>query len=360
MNLIIKQALVCLEKANYAGYFEEMDKISIPEHLKNNYAIHKAKYSKGKDEWDFDQHLKTFATTVDKFLSEEYKQKSNILNYIDENRILEFIEADLNTVFEILNEVFEDSNDKYNQLYKRSEKQDFNTSTYRNNLEQFIKGNKKDITVHFESLKEDEIQEAKDFTNKSDKEYELLRKLNFNVPLKHFRDLSNTKKSLLPFIIRGEGNYGQKWLYNKLVYDYFERFEPFVKPSLIDFNERNITTFENLLDALCDELNIEGYKDKPLRKKKTMVKNQLLDKMDTTSQILIFKGACASLAEDFEEFYEILLFISDEIEDSKYVDTKCIVLLIENEEHKLSDHQDKFIFLSKTPSYKAKTIKEFV
>lgn len=59
MNPIIKKALVCLENANYAGYFEELDKVSMPSILKNPYATHKGKFIAGKYDW-----ILTFYRTV--------------------------------------------------------------------------------------------------------------------------------------------------------------------------------------------------------------------------------------------------------------------------------------------------------
>lgn len=357
MNPIIKKALDYLENANYSSYFEELDKISMPSIFKTPYATHKGKFIAGKYDWDFKQNLEVFAKQVDKYLSENFRQKSSILNHIEENTVLKLIEDDIEFVLSALNEVFEGTFDDNNEKYSKLKKQDFSNSTYRNQLDKFIKTNKKIIIEYFKSSKEDETEEAKAPTNKFDKEYELLRKLNFTTPLKYFKHLcTKTEKPLLSFIIRGNGKYGQEWLCHKLIHDYFENFNFFVKPLLIDFKEININTSETFLDELCKEFGITSYENKSVSRKKTMVKNQLLSKMETTSQILIFKNVCNSLIENFEDFYDILLFLSHEIEDCEHIDKKCIVLLIENEEHKLSDHEDKFIFLSKTPFHEAMII----
>lgn len=63
MHKTIQKALSNLENANFAGYFDEMDKIQdqIPSHLKPIYATHKNKFIAGQKEWDFHQQLAVFA-----------------------------------------------------------------------------------------------------------------------------------------------------------------------------------------------------------------------------------------------------------------------------------------------------------
>ena len=71
MNPIIKRALFYLENANYAGYFEELDKISMPFILKNSYSTHKGKFIAGKCDWDFAQQLSAFSSELDAQLPKE-------------------------------------------------------------------------------------------------------------------------------------------------------------------------------------------------------------------------------------------------------------------------------------------------
>jgi hypothetical protein len=68
MHPIIQQALKHLEGANYAGFFEEMDKI-VPANMQNLYNEHKGKFMAGKQEWNFHQQLEVFAKEVGKTLS---------------------------------------------------------------------------------------------------------------------------------------------------------------------------------------------------------------------------------------------------------------------------------------------------
>lgn len=69
MNPNIQSALQALEEANYVGYFAEMDKVSIPAHLRNTYATHKGVFAYGQTPFDFHQKLEVFAREVDKQLN---------------------------------------------------------------------------------------------------------------------------------------------------------------------------------------------------------------------------------------------------------------------------------------------------
>ncbi|MCC5944396.1 MAG: hypothetical protein JJT94_05630 [Bernardetiaceae bacterium] len=68
MNPHIENALKCLENANYAGYFEEMDKVEIPKHLKTTHEEHRGRFMAGKESHNFAQQLRIFAKEVDKSL----------------------------------------------------------------------------------------------------------------------------------------------------------------------------------------------------------------------------------------------------------------------------------------------------
>jgi hypothetical protein len=77
MNNNIKKALDYLEEANYAGYFEEMDKITMPPHLKPVYAQHKSIFIAGAAPYNFHQILTVFAKDFDLHLSNENPKTDN-------------------------------------------------------------------------------------------------------------------------------------------------------------------------------------------------------------------------------------------------------------------------------------------
>ncbi|TAE06919.1 MAG: hypothetical protein EAZ95_18825 [Bacteroidetes bacterium] len=64
-NPHITQALEHLQKAHYAGYFEEMDKVTMPNHLQPIYATYKSQFMQGLKTVEFFQQLEVFAKEVD-------------------------------------------------------------------------------------------------------------------------------------------------------------------------------------------------------------------------------------------------------------------------------------------------------
>lgn len=66
-NIHIEKALAHLQKANYAGYFEEMDKI-VPASLRPPYQDHKGIFIAGQQPFNFYQQLTVFAKQVEEEL----------------------------------------------------------------------------------------------------------------------------------------------------------------------------------------------------------------------------------------------------------------------------------------------------
>ena len=74
MQPSIQKAIAALQNANYAGYFEEMDKI-VPVSLQNPYQEHKGKFMSGNYPYNFYQQLEVFAREVDKSIKNEPANK---------------------------------------------------------------------------------------------------------------------------------------------------------------------------------------------------------------------------------------------------------------------------------------------
>jgi hypothetical protein len=64
MDLTIQKALEHLANANYAGYFEEMDKVAMPKQWQAPYANHKGVFIAGQAPWNFYQQLDTLAHEI--------------------------------------------------------------------------------------------------------------------------------------------------------------------------------------------------------------------------------------------------------------------------------------------------------
>jgi hypothetical protein len=72
MNFNIQKALSHLQDANYADYFEEMDKV-VPQNLQTPYQEHKGKFIAGQAPYNFHQMLEVFAREVEKALTNPNK-----------------------------------------------------------------------------------------------------------------------------------------------------------------------------------------------------------------------------------------------------------------------------------------------
>lgn len=69
LNPNIEKALTCLQNADYAGYFDEMDKVEMPKESQNPYATNKSIYYSGQPiPHDFAQKLEVFAKDVNRAL----------------------------------------------------------------------------------------------------------------------------------------------------------------------------------------------------------------------------------------------------------------------------------------------------
>ncbi len=90
MNPHIQKALQHINNANYAGYFEEMNKVSIPNNLMAIYSRQKGVFIGGQAPYDFHIQLMTFAREVDKsILGENDKSSTNTYGIEQEVKGLE-------------------------------------------------------------------------------------------------------------------------------------------------------------------------------------------------------------------------------------------------------------------------------
>lgn len=95
MNENIKKALQNLENANYAGYFEEMDRLELPNALKAQFSTMKGRFISGQTSYDYAQQLTTFTRMVDSAISEQPTEnldttKQELIELIDNVQIAEF------------------------------------------------------------------------------------------------------------------------------------------------------------------------------------------------------------------------------------------------------------------------------
>lgn len=80
MNPHIQKALQHINNANYAGYFEELDKLKIPNELMATYGNLKGIFISGQAPFNFHLQLMTFAREIDKPVSNSQDATLNINN----------------------------------------------------------------------------------------------------------------------------------------------------------------------------------------------------------------------------------------------------------------------------------------
>lgn len=142
MNSTIQKALAALQNANYSVYFEEMDKV-VPVSLKNPYQEHKSKFISGNYPHNFYQQLEVFAKNllVEDTTVISSNSGNSLLNKMKKDEIIVLIDKDLDSVFDILDDIFKDGNGAYNDLCKEyiSRPNNFDIATFRSKLKRLVK-----------------------------------------------------------------------------------------------------------------------------------------------------------------------------------------------------------------------------
>lgn len=91
MHKTIEKALIALQDANYAGYFEAMDEL-VPKNLLTPYQEHKNKFISGQYPHHFYQQLEVLAKEVDKQILSIKKNKNTIAKNNNPNLLKDLYE----------------------------------------------------------------------------------------------------------------------------------------------------------------------------------------------------------------------------------------------------------------------------
>lgn len=83
MDKIINKALENLEGADYAKFFEEIDKVidKMPSHMKTLYNEHRGRFMANKEDWNFAQQLELFVKTLKKMIHDNQHDVINESNF---------------------------------------------------------------------------------------------------------------------------------------------------------------------------------------------------------------------------------------------------------------------------------------
>ncbi len=274
---------------------------------------------------------------------------------MDIKQIKALLEKDLEGVFEILDEVFANLNGTYNDLCNEyiTRPENFSLSTFRGKLKRFINISKTDIQEYFAGTEED--VNVKTVTTSTSETYTLLCHLDFKKQVKYFEDMIESKKPVIPFVVRAAENYGQRWLYNRLIHHYQEK-RVVHKTFLIDLTELNINSLDNLIDYLSEQIvqkyNPTDSRDAKVRK----LRRDLSTMISTASQFIVLKNAYTFIhSTEFNDFYGLL---DDFYQEIKILESehKCIFLFVEQSLEPYA-HSEYCTFSSETQSFKAKTDK---
>jgi len=277
------------------------------------------------------------------------------MKIVDE--IVKLIKSDIEEAFDILDEVFSDTNSIYNDLNKEyaSRPNNFDMETFRSKLKRFVKINSKHIINYHASLA---VDSSNIYELSNDLIYEILCKLNFKKQVEYFDLICECDKSLIPFVVRAKGDrFGQKWLCTRLINCYEANSH---EPIVVDMKTTR-QNLQQLVEYLIEEIlrlgmegDLQNWKDryseyKPkekIERAKQKLTTVLYDKAKTATQFIIIKNAFNHINSDvdaFFDFHQLLINLNRVIDET---DHKCILIFVEETpqpymcgEHYLCTHE---------------------
>ncbi|MEN0046169.1 MAG: hypothetical protein AAF806_03810 [Bacteroidota bacterium] len=237
-------------------------------------------------------------------------------------------------VLEVLDEVFKDDNPLYNKLNERYIERPigYADTTFKSKLLRFVKRYKRDIEKYIQGIREDKTFQQDNSLKSYDYLYKLLCDLDFKHQVEYFNTVVKTPRAVIPFVIRAERNFGQKWLYNRLINHYANQKKPIHRPLVFNFEELKLDTF-GFLEELSKGLEIkisriqEEYEVNFAR-----IINGLCKNAQTATQFIIIENAYSFLHASslFDSFYHKLLKELEKYMRAMEAKHKCIFLFIEH------------------------------
>lgn len=274
--------------------------------------------------------------------------------------IRELIDSNLDDAIFELSEVFEKSNSTYNDLLNQfvNRQENFSLDTFRSKLKAFVLLSRKDIRDYYRNIRID-AEFSTTEKDSSDQIYQLLCHLNFTSQVKYFKAIVKSKKPIIPFVIRAEQNYGQSWLYNRLIYHY-QTEKHIHTPITIDFRRSQFNA-SSFIQHLALNIGVKNYHESDtLDVYVSKIKDVLLEKIETKSQILIIKNVNLLIHyEEFEIFVDMMNHFYTRIEEAlskleKTVFHKCIFFFIEDTTTVGDPYSQYCLFPSKIEAHKAR------
>jgi hypothetical protein len=243
------------------------------------------------------------------------------------DELIRLLNNDIPKVLDILDDVFEEDG-VYIDLCKEweSPSNNFSLPNYRGRLVRYVKRNKR----VYNSFKKEIEKDAQSFQQApTDKIYELLCHLDFKHQSEYFDAIINSRKNVIPFIIRGNKSSGQKWLYNRLIYTYQQKQKDdiheivtldseYFQSDIKELLKTLISTFGGSLPDDSDILDIWFFK----------LRESIKERIRVAHQIIIFKNASTFVQSDkFANFTQMLERVF--LQSSNH---KCILFFVEEKE----------------------------
>ena len=216
-------------------------------------------------------------------------------------KIQQLIKTDIDTAFEWMDEVFEANNIQYNNLCKEyiDRPRDFQMTDYQSRLIRFVRLHRRDFGEPT-SAKQPLVKYTQE-----DRIYALLCKLNFRHQQKYFYAALKSNLSLIPFVIRGQANRGQKWLCKRLIHQ-FDGGKNIHEVITINFKECPIFSLPQLFQQFEIKLKLERQ-SLSLAQQKMRLGEVLKARLERGPIFIIFENfASFSQCADFDLFYQVL------------------------------------------------------
>ncbi len=246
-------------------------------------------------------------------------------------KIKELIDQDIDKAFDWLDIAFQKKNDAYDQLCHEyiDRSRDFRISDFKSRLKRLV-ARYSDVFDDDFWVKVDKAAYHKnsEITNKV---RDLLCELNFTHQQKYFYAALKSTLKLIPFVIRGTKNQGQKWLCNRLIYDIKKR-KKINEVIYVDCKRSHIFNLHDLIEELARKLD-PNSKILNHAERKILLRTALEGRMKDGPQFIVFENfyGLSSQAQDFELFQQTFKYLSKEF---MFSENQCICFFIESATHK--------------------------
>lgn len=232
----------------------------------------------------------------------------------------QLVESNIDKTFELLDEVFDDTNGTYNDLSKIyvNRPVGFDMEDFRSRLKKFIGISKKDIQEFYSGVNSTKTNETDE-----DNIFEILASIDFKPQEAKFKGLIQ-HRNFAVFVVRGKGIYGQSWLIHQLCKRAFGNFGT---NTIRGLNQECVSSLKDIIIGLrTDDCDFEED-DEPKDKLEEVANNWI-----KISSNIIITIACSMdfiQSEDFKIFHEeFITRINKKMNSEKReIDNKIILFL---------------------------------